>query len=188
MLDKSSFTEIEKYLKEEDSKREEVIGKSRVILKNSKSAIYAIHRKDLNTAESLLAEAKKIIESLRFITSKHPHLQQSMDNALGEYCEAACFYEFVKDKKIPGYKDLDVDPFTYLAGLSDLTGELGRRSVIEAIAKNNAEIKEIRELVEEIHGIFVRLELRNGELRKKADAIKWNLNKVEDLLYDMSKK
>jgi predicted translin family RNA/ssDNA-binding protein len=188
MLDQKSFMEIESYLKEEDSKRENVINTSRIILKNSKSAIYSLHRKETDSAKELLDEAKKLIAELRKAIIKHPHLKQSMENALEEYCEACCFYGFITEKKIPTHKELDVDPYTYLGGLSDLTGELGRRSVLEAIAKNKSEVKIIRELVDEIYGAFARLDLRNGELRKKGDAIKWNLNKIEELLHDITRR
>jgi translin len=188
MLDQDSFKDIELYLKEEDARREEIINTSRIILKNSKSAIYSLHRFELDEAKVLLDEAKKLIVQLKKITEKHPHLRQSMENALEEYCEACCFYGFIKDKKIPTPKELDLEPYTYLGGISDLTGELGRRSVLEAIAKNKEEVKAIRELVDEIHGVFARLDLRNGEIRKKGDAIKWNLNKIEEVLHDLHKK
>ncbi len=188
MLNHESFKDIELYLKEEDARREEIIVTSRIILKNSKSAIYSLHRKELDVAKSLLDESKKLILELTKITDKHPHLKHSMDNALEEYCEACCFYGFIHDKKIPTNVDLNLDPYTYLGGLSDLTGELGRRSVLEAIAKNRSEVSEIRNLVDEIYGIFARLDLRNGELRKKGDSIKWNLNKIEEVLHDLHKK
>ena len=48
--------------------------------------------------------------------------------------------------------------------------------------KDFSEVEKIRELVEEIYGEFLKLDLRNGELRKKSDAIKWNLRKLEDLV------
>jgi len=188
MLDQESFKKIEAYLKEEDARREEIINTSRIILKNSKSAIYSLHRFELDEAKALLDEAKKHITHLKKITETHPHLKQNMENALEEYCEACCFYGFIKDKKIPTHTELDLEPYTYLGGLSDLTGELGRRSVLEAIAKNKTEVQAIRELVDEIYGAFSRLDLRNGEIRKKGDAIKWNLNKVEEVLHDMHKK
>jgi translin len=188
MLDKESFKEIETYLKEEDARREEIINTSRIILKNSKSAIYSLHRFELDEAKDLLDEAKKLIAHLKRIVEKHPHLRQNMENALEEYCEACCFYGFIKDKKIPTHTELDLEPYTYLGGLSDLTGELGRRSVLEAIAKNKTEVQAIRELVDEIYGLFSRLDLRNGDIRKKGDAIKWNLNKVEEVLHDLHKK
>ncbi len=69
-----------------------------------------------------------------------------------------------------------------------MTGELGRKSVLESIAKNKDEVHNIRELVDEIHGLFVKLDLRNGDLRKKADSIKWNLSKIEEVLHDMHKR
>jgi len=188
MLDQDSFREMESYLKEEDSRREEIINTSRIILKNSKSAIYSLHRHEFDKAKSLIDESKQLLEHLSKITDKHPHLKQNMENALEEYCEACCFYGFVKDKKIPNHRELNVEPFTYLGGLSDLTGELGRRSVLEAIARNKEEVRAIRELVDEIYGVFARLDLRNGELRKKGDAIKWNLNKIEEVLHDLHKK
>lgn len=188
MLDKDAFKEIEAYIKEEDARREEIINTSRIILKNSKSAIYLLHRFELDEAKTLLDESKKLIAHLKKIAETHPHLRQNMENALEEYCEACCFYGFIKDKKIPTPKQLELEPYTYLGGLSDLTGELGRRSVLEAIAKNKEEVKAIRELVDEIHGAFARLDLRNGEIRKKSDAIKWNLNKIEEVLHDLHKK
>ena len=188
MLDKKSLAEMESYIKEEDSRREELIITSRIILKNSKSAIYSLHRRELDVAKKLIDDSKKIIIEMKKIVTVHPHLKQNLDNALEEYCEACCFYGFIKNKKIPIYTELGVDPYVYLGGLSDLTGELSRKSVIEAIAKNKTEVKAIRELIEEIYGAFIKFDLRNGELRKKADAIKWNLNKVEEILYDLGKK
>jgi predicted translin family RNA/ssDNA-binding protein len=52
MLDKKDIEEMEKYLKIEDSQREELIIRSRSILKASKTAIYCIHRKELESAKS----------------------------------------------------------------------------------------------------------------------------------------
>jgi hypothetical protein len=53
--------------------------------------------------------------------------------------------------------------------------------------KKNEALK-IREAVEEIYGEFLNFDLRNGELRKKSDQIKWNMQKLEDLVYDLKKK
>ena len=48
--------------------------------------------------------------------------------------------------------------------------------------------EKIKELVHDIYGEFLKLHLRNGELRKKSDAIKWNLKKLEEVMYDISMK
>lgn len=186
MLNPKDIKEMEFYVKEEDSLREELIANARLILKDSKSAIYSIHRKELKDAKKSLESAESIIKKCRAILQKHPHLKLSFDNALEEYAEAMLFYGYVTNK-FPSYKDIGVDPILYLQGLSDLTGELGRRAVLEATAKNKKEVQKIRDLIHDIQGILIRFDLRNGELRKKADAIKWNLNKVEELLYDLKK-
>ena len=109
MLDMESFKDIESYLKEEDARREDVINTSRIILKNSKSAIYSLHRKELEHAGELIDESKKLIARLQKIAEEHPHLKQNMENALEEYCEACCFYGFVKERKIPTHKELGIE-------------------------------------------------------------------------------
>ncbi len=186
MIDQKHIKEMEAYVKEEDSLREELIANSRLILKDSKSAIYSIHRNELREAKKYIDSAASTIIKSRVILQKHPHLKISFDGALEEYSEACLFYGYVNDK-IPSYKDINVDPITYLQALSDLTGELGRRAVLEATAKNKKEVQRTRDLIHDIQGILIKFDLRNGELRKKADAIKWNLNKVEELLYDLKK-
>jgi len=188
MLNKKNFEDMESYIKQEDAQRETLLNRARVVLKNSKAAIYSIHRKELEKAKEYIDECENIIVELRKISEKYPHLTSHIDNALEEYCEACVFYGFVKNKELPTNMDLKLDPISYLGGLSDLTGELGRRAVLEATARNKSEVQDIRDLIDEIYGAFIRFDLRNGDLRKKADAIKWNLNKVEELLYDLNKK
>lgn len=178
---------MESYVKEEDSLRESIIANSRLILKDSKSAIYSLHRKELKEAKKSIDSAESTIKKCNVILQKHPHLKFSFENALEEYAEACLFYGYITDK-FPSYKDIDVDPIIYLQALSDLTGELSRKAVLEATAKNNKEVQKIRNLIHDIQGILIKFDLRNGDLRKKADAIKWNLNKVEELLYDLKKK
>ena len=102
--------------------------------------------------------------------------------------EALCYYHFVKDGKIPGSKSLNVDNESYLMGLCDLTGELGRRAVNEVINQNFEEAFKIKNLVDEIYGEFLKFNLRNGELRKKSDQIKWNLKKLEDIVFELKLK
>ena len=55
----------------------------------------------------------------------------------------------------------------------------------EVIQKNTGAVYIIKELVAEIYEEFLKLNLRNGELRKKSDSIKWNLNKLEDIIYQL---
>ena len=141
MLNNKDFESIRKELKDFEVKREETIQTSRHIITLSKQIIYSVHRNELTQAEKLLQEIKSKIKQL----DKGKNYDTGISSvAFQEYVEAVAFYEIVKNNKLPGRKELDVDVEAYLGGLADLTGELGRKAV--------------------------------------HDAIKWNLNKLEDLV------
>ncbi len=170
-----------------DQIREDLIKKSRDILKDSKQAIYLIHRNELKKAQKLLENIKKRNISIKKQIKSSPKLDflGAYSAAIQEFVEARCYLSFAMDKKIPSWQNMGVQVEDYLLGLCDLTGELGRRAVASVIKKDFNEVYFIKNLVEEIYGLFLKLNLRNGELRRKSDSIKWNLKKIEDIIYDM---
>jgi predicted translin family RNA/ssDNA-binding protein len=187
---KKDFNEIRKKLSTYDSKREELIKKGRELLKISKLVIYSVHRG--NKKESLVnvQKARKIKKELDKIASFDQKLcfEGSYSDACQEYVEAMCYYGFDKNGKIPGFKELKVNHEDYLLGICDLTGELGRKSVSLATKRMHKDVVHIKDFVEDIYGEFLKFDLRNGYLRKKSDSIKWNLKKLEEVLYDLNKK
>jgi predicted translin family RNA/ssDNA-binding protein len=175
---KIDFREIEEYLVKEDEKREELIQTSRQIIKESKVIIYALQRGgsvELSTIKSLMAVLH--VKSGEGIAKV----------AVQEYVEALAFEYYIKNKTLIPLEELDVSVENYLLGLCDLIGELVRLAVKKAIQKEKQEVLDITAFVEELWGAFLRLNLRNGELRKKSDSIKWNLQKLENLALDVSK-
>lgn len=179
MLDRKEFNEIIKDLKDADDRREVLIQVSRDIIKESKLIIYSLQRGEK-------VDIKKIKTLMKNLKSESKTGIE--DTAVQEYVEALCFYHFVNDKKIPTRKELDVDTENYLMGLCDLTGELMRKAVKDVIDKKYDSAKEITKLVEDIYGEFLKFDLRNGNLRQKSDSIKWNLQKLEQLILEISKK
>lgn len=182
MLDSKDFEEIGKNLKKFEEEREMTIQKSRKIIQLSKQIIYAVHRNDLKSAEQLMNDIRKDVVEI----PAHPYDTDIQKTAIQEYVEAVCYYEFVKNNKIPARKDLKVETEHYLLGICDLTGELVRKAVAEAIKKNFKEVEKIKQVVEHIYGEFLKFDFRNGELRKKSESIKWNLNRLEDIEYSLS--
>ena len=182
MLDKKEFRKIRKEIADFDIKRESLIQKSREVINISKKIIYALHRGDIKSAFKYVQDIEKKKKDL----DGNERLDTNMDQvAMQEYVEALCYYHFIKYKKIPSRASLKVDTESYLLGLCDLTGELGRKAVNEVIKKNFKQAVEIKDLVEEIYGEFLEFNLRNNELRKKSDQIKWNLKKLEDIVYEL---
>jgi len=165
-------------------KREETIQLSRETISISKQIIYAAQRNDFKTAQDAIKKIKANVGKLKNIKVG---LDTNMNSvAIQEYVEAITFYSFVKDKKLLTRSSLGVSAEDYLCGLCDLTGELVRKAVYEVIHKNYDEATRIKELVDQIYGEFLKLSMRNGELRKKSDSIKWNLKKLEEIMYDIS--
>ncbi len=186
MLNKNEFKKIRNEMHKIDIKREDVIHLSRDAINISKQIIYAVQRNEIKEAEKSIKDIKEKIKKLKNINIKTDTSINSV--AFQEYVEAIAFYEFAKNSKIPTRASLGVSAEDYLMGLCDLTGELVRKAVYDVIHKKFDEAARIKELVHDIYGEFLKLHLRNGELRKKSDSIKWNLKKLEEVMYDISMK
>jgi len=183
MIDKRDFEGLKKELEDYDKARESVISESREIIKLSKVIIYAVQREDLNLNREISEMRKKIIDLRRIKGDLRQEGHYKI--AIQEYVEAMTFYEFIKTGKLPTREDLKVNAEDYLMGLTDLTGELMRKGMNYAIYKRYTDVFRIKELVGEIYYYFLRLDLRNSELRKKSDGIKYNLRKLEDVVFEL---
>ena len=186
MINKKDFAEIRKTMDKIEVKRESIIRNSREIIGLSKQIIYALQRDDVKSAEKLVKDINAKIEKLRDIKIDFSIDTNISNVAFQEYVEALCFYDFIRFGKLPSHKTLKVSSEDYLMGICDLTGELCRKAIFEVIHKRFREAEKIKEIVNEIYGEFLKFNLRNGELRKKSDSIKWNLKKLEEIMYDVS--
>ena len=186
MIDKAEFAKIRDEMHILDEKREEIIQISREVINLSKQVIYATQRNDLAEAQAAI---RKIREKIRNLKKVNIDVDTNINSvAFQEYVEAIAFFEFVKRGKVPSRASLGVSAEDYLSGLCDLTGELVRKAIYDVIHKKFGEAGRIKELVHEIYGEFLKLHLRNGDLRKKSDSIKYNLKKLEEVMYDISLK
>jgi len=180
-IDKADFRSAKKAIDEFDTKREAQIRSCRDVIRISKKIIYAVHRDDLKTARLGIKQIKQSLKAVG--TTAYENNMVSV--AWQEYVEAICYYYVVVDKKLPTRKQLGVKTQEYLLGLCDLCGELVRRAVNAAAKGDVDETLLIKSLVEDIFGLFLQFDLRNSELRKKSDGLKYHLNKLETVVYDL---
>ena|SRR3989338_1279286 len=187
MLNKQDFDEMRQKMERFDDQRESLIKRGRDLIKLSKEIIYSTHRNEIKAAESKVKEIKSVAKELKKIAEKHPELYYSgsFKQSFQEYVEALCYYEFVKNKKIPTHKELDVEIEHYLLGLCDLTGELVRNAIIAAVGDDVKQALSVKSLVEELYWELVKFDFRNSELRRKFDSIKYDLKKLEDLILQL---
>lgn len=187
MLNKSDLEAIKSKIDELDSQREFLIKRSRAIVKLSKTVIYAVHRCDMKNAAIAAGQIKKDVADLNKEAKKHPKLfySGSVKIANQEFVEALCFYEYVKNKKIPSNSELKLDEEHYLLGVIDLTGELVRKAINSVIKDDQKIAFEIKEFVEELYDELMQFDFAGGELRKKFDQVKYDLKRLEDLVLNL---
>jgi len=184
---KKEFKSLRKDYEKQDKLRNDLILKSRDVIKLSKKIIYSVHRNDLKRAGEDVNRIKRLISSIKKLTNSKISDVGYLRSAFQEFVEAVCFFEFIKNKKIPGHKDLGVDVDSYLLGICDLTGELMRYATNNFINKNFKVVLEVRELMGFIYDELMLFDFRSGELRNKFDSIKYSVKKLDDLVIDVMK-
>lgn len=173
------FESIKKDLQRLEDLRENTIKTSRCIINLSKQIIHNLHKNEIKKAEELIEYIKKQVKEL----PKVENLDLGINfDAVQEYVEALAYYYIVKKDKIPTRKELNVNTIEYLCGLCDLSGELIRRITNSLINDNFEEAKRIKIFISILYNEFVHLDIHHGELRKKSDMLRWNLEKAEDIL------
>lgn len=183
----TNFIKLRKEIQDYDSEREKLIKQSRVVLKLSKQIIYAVHRDEISEASKLIKQIEKEKKKLENI-SKHSNKMEyegSYKVAIQEYVEALLFYNFVKEGKL---MDLKVLAEHYVLGLADLPGELVRKAVFLAGKGQVDKVIKIKDEVDMIYGEMLKFDFRNNDIRRKVDAVKYDLRKLEDLVLDLKLK
>jgi predicted translin family RNA/ssDNA-binding protein len=153
----------------------------------SKRAIFAFHREDQLAADEQLALAEARLKTGAAIVKKVPKLAQegSWRAAQEEYAEADLLRQYLEKGALGKVGAIADDPELYLGGLSDLTGELVRRSVLHATDGDHETVERIFEDVRRVVELLMDMDLTGG-LRSKLDQAKQNLRKLEEIRYDLS--
>jgi len=186
MLNQKLFDQLKKDYDFYDQERRKLIGLSNDALMKAKQAIFAFHRDDMNGGNTLLADVEAIFSELekKFKKEEELRYEGSYRAALEEYVEAKFFGGFLEGKRIDFIKGVQIDADSYLAGLSDFTGELLRKAVLSATDKKFKKVEELASGIREVIGELLKFNL-TSYLRTKYDQAKHNLRRVEEILYDV---
>lgn len=170
-----------------DRSRRELQQISSEALAASKRAIFAYHRDDEAAAHEQLEVAKERLRSGTAIVKKVSKLTQegSWRAAQEEYAEADLLRQYLERGSLGKVDGIADDAEIYLGGLSDMTGELVRRSVLHATDGDHETVERIFEDVRMVVELLMQMDL-TGSLRTKLDQSKQNLRKLEEIRYDLS--
>lgn len=161
--------EIEKELMKKEGELDQVMIKSREIVRLCSNAIKAMHGKEITEAKKILKEAEKEVAGIRRFEQEFPgHVGHIMQ----EYVEARVVLSALESKKIPSYKELDAPMESYLTGLLDATGEL-KREMYESLRHGKKDdAVGYFEMMEQIYDALLPLRFSNAvlpEFRRKQD-------------------
>ncbi len=189
MLDKKFLQTVRKELLAYAQKRREVIKFAGDAQFLAKKTIFSLQGGNINEAKNSLNEAKKILITLskRYKNTADLFDEGSFKAALEEYVEAELFLSFVEGKKISKIKDLKIDSDIYIGGLCDVPGEILRFAIKAATERNIIEVKRCYKMVEEIINELIDMNL-TGYNRQKFDQAKQALNKLQQVVYEVSLK
>jgi len=167
--------------------RSQIVPRSSDLLRNSKQAIFAIHRGD----KKEMAEAIKIIDDLATdlikVTGEKDYLKYegSFLAALEEYIEAKLFYAVLSGKPIDFLPKIKEEYYEeYLGGVCDVTGELVRQATREASKGNYRVVAKYRDITESFVGELIKFNLVS-HLRQKYDEARRNLERLERMIYEL---
>jgi|SRR5271157_422205 len=171
------FPTIDQDLGAADSLREEVLQKTRKIVRMASEAIKAVHREQWDQAESRIDEMKVMLQDVREQVGKHQMLirRNYTEGCEQEFAEAAILYSILHDNKFVNPEDLEIPSLSWLLGLADVAGELRRHS-LDAIRKGNIPAaQQSLELMEDIYSHLFSLDYPKGltgGLREKTDMVR----------------
>ena len=170
----SILKQIQEELTRKDAVRQDVQAAMRKCTRLSKTAIFHMHKQQLEDAEATLKEAKELFGTLTKLTASYPDLAYMgiVEAALEEYTEAQIFLALIKEGRFPNNSELSVPMPAYILGLSDVIGEL-RRQTLDYLRRNEVEKAEKNlGLMETVYVELVNLDEANilvHGLRRKCD-------------------
>lgn len=165
---------VRTHLEKLDAAREEVLRRTRRVIRSSGEAIKALHRNQIKTATEKIEAARKNMQTIHQLTQEHPELQFQgyVANAEQELGEALLFHAFIREEPLLSAAELSIQPYPYLMALADFIGEL-RRFILDNLRRNDFDrIESTLELMDELITALFSLDFVDGllpGLRRKVD-------------------
>lgn len=190
MIDSKEFAALRKELEDYRKTKDRILDLSREVVTLSKQVIYSQQRGEGKAAQELLKKMQALYRELCAAVKQRPDmLGNSMVCVAGqELVEASTYVAIEQGKAVPRAADLGVDALTYLLGVADLSGELVRSAVLSSIGGDVKRVSELRDILQALYGELIRIDNREKDLRRKIDKVGYDLEKVENLMLDLSLK
>ena len=147
------------------------------MVRSSANAIRAVHRNELENAQSLVRDAGALVAEARELLRDYPDLYFTgyTQDSQKEYTEASAVYAFIAGGGLPGPDDLGVETAPYLNGLAEAASEL-RRYILDSLRRDDdSRCEELMAKMDEVYNALVVMDFPDaltGGLRRTTDALR----------------
>jgi translin len=171
------FPTVDQDLGAADALREEILQKTRKIVRMASETIKAVHREQWDVADGHITEMRALLQDVNHQVTQHLILTRRnyTESCEQEFAEAAILYSILHVGQIPTPEELEIPSLSWLLGLADVSGELRRHS-LDGIRKGDiATAQASLDLMEEIYSHLFSLDYPKGltgGLREKTDMVR----------------
>lgn len=173
--------------------RDDAISRSRELIRHCAECIRAIHRREWEIAQGKLTIIQEAAAEIKTVVAGYPELYHTgyTQDALKEVVEAFATYAIIRDEPLPTLESLQVEPATYLLGLSEAATEL-RRFILDIMRRDERHSDEAERLLDWMDAIYDQLvtfdfpdALTHG-LRRQTDVVRGVLERTRgDLTHSL---
>ncbi|MBN1956540.1 MAG: haloacid dehalogenase [Anaerolineae bacterium] len=179
----STAEQIRADLSARDDARDEVLARSRELIRLCATTIRATHRNDWAEAHELLGQADQMAAGMREILQPYPDLFHAgyTQDALKELVEAHLVVALVTDGAIPAPTALGVPAAAYLGGLCEAASELRRRCLNLLRRGHTEEAETLLEKMDAVYDLLVTFDFPDavtGGLRRRVDQLRGVLERT----------
>lgn len=163
--------------------RDEVLHRTRELIRLCGNAIRAGHRNEWVEARALLGEADSLAAAILEVLQPYPDLRHAgyTRDAMKELVEAHATLALVEGTPVPEPEDLNVTYPSYLNGLCEAASELRRRSLDEMRRGNLEEAERLLDLMDAVYDVVNTFDFPNaitGGLRHRVDQLRGVLERT----------
>jgi translin len=157
--------------------RDQALGQARQLTRHAAHTIRAIHRGELENAQSELKQARELVQTLKQGLSGFPDLYYAgyTQDAIKEFTEASITVALIQNNDLPTPEDLEVETATYWNGLAEVVGELRRRCLDILRQGYSDEAERLLSCMDEIYTQLVTMDYPDAVtqgLRRQTDLVR----------------
>ena len=170
-------------LERKNAAREQVLRWSRELVRACANSIRAVHRRELESAEERLGEARALNQRICQTLTGLGDLYWTgyVQDAQKELVEACATFALVTAAPLPDPAELGIAPAPFLNGMAEAVGEL-RRYVLDLLRRGElGRCEELLAAMDDIYSLLVTIDYPDaltGGLRRTTDSTRGILEKT----------